>query len=55
MELPREFRDDIVFRKARAIQQAGNAAQAMQDFQAYLTEYDRIGPGRGSGGPRCRC
>ena len=40
MELPRVLRDDIVFRKARAIQQAGNAAQAIQDFQAYLTEYD---------------
>lgn len=53
MELPREFRDDIVFRKARAIQQAGNAAQAIQDFQAYLTEYDPvwIGPA-GSGAAR---
>lgn len=40
MELPREFRDAIVFRKARAIQQAGNAGQAIQDFQGYLTEYD---------------
>ncbi len=40
MELPREFRDTIVFRKARAIQQAGNAGQAIQDYQGYLTEYD---------------
>ena len=42
IELPRDFRDSIFFRKARAIQQAGNPAQAIQDFQAYLTEYDRI-------------
>jgi tetratricopeptide (TPR) repeat protein len=40
IELPRDFRDDIVFRRARAIQQSGNANQAIQDFQAYLTEYD---------------
>ncbi|MCX6866563.1 MAG: hypothetical protein NTV46_10180, partial [Verrucomicrobia bacterium] len=53
MELPREFRDDIVFRKARAIQQAGNAAQAIQDFQAYLTEYDPVWTGpAGSGTAR---
>lgn len=53
MELSRDFRDDIVFRKARAIQQAGNAAQAIQDFQAYLTEYDRAWTGpAGSGSPR---
>ncbi len=50
MELSREFRDDILFRRARAIQQAGNPQQATQDLQAYLTEYDRtwIGPA-GSG------
>jgi len=53
MELPREFRDGIVFRKARAIQQAGNAAQAVQDFQAYLTEYDPLWTGpAGSGAAR---
>ena len=53
MELPREFRDEIVFRKARAIQQAGNAAQAIQDFQAYLTEYDPSWTGTaGSGAAR---
>jgi tetratricopeptide (TPR) repeat protein len=53
IELPRDFRDSIVFRKARAIQQAGNPAQAIQDFQAYLTEYDPawIGPA-GSGSAR---
>lgn len=53
IELPRDFRDDIVFRRARAIQQAGNANQAIQDFQAYLTEYDRTWTGpAGSGSPR---
>ncbi|MBN8460434.1 MAG: tetratricopeptide repeat protein [Verrucomicrobia bacterium] len=53
MELTREFRDDIFFRKARAIQQAGNAAQAIQDFQAYLSEYDPAWTGpAGSGSPR---
>jgi len=53
MELPRAFRDDIVFRKARAIQQAGNATQAIQDLQAYLTEYDPAWTGpAGSGAER---
>ncbi len=53
MELTREFRDDILFRKARAIQQAGNAAQAIQDYQAYLTEYDPSWTGpAGSGAER---
>lgn len=53
MELSREFRDDILFRRARAIQQAGNPAQAIQDLQAYLTEYDRTWTGpAGSGSPR---
>ena len=53
MELPREFRDDILFRKARAIQQAGNPGQAIQDFQAYLTEYDPAWTGpAGSGTAR---
>jgi alpha-2-macroglobulin len=53
IELPRDFRDAIVFRKARAIQQAGNPAQAIQDFQAYLTEYDPAWTGpAGSGSER---
>lgn len=53
MELTREFRDDILFRKARAIQQAGNPGQAIQDFQAYLTEYDPSWTGpAGSGSAR---
>jgi TolA-binding protein len=40
MEIARDFRDELVFKKARAIQQAGNSAQAVLDFQAYLTEFD---------------
>ncbi len=39
-ELTRDFRDAIMFRKARAIQRAGNPGQAVNEFQAYLTEYD---------------
>jgi alpha-2-macroglobulin len=39
-ELPREFRDGILLRKARAIQLAGNHGQAINEFQAYLSEYD---------------
>jgi tetratricopeptide (TPR) repeat protein len=53
IELPRDFRDSIVFRRARAIQQAGNPGQAIQDFQAYLTEYDPAWTGpAGSGSER---
>ena len=52
MELSRDFRDDILFRKARAIQQAGNSAQAIQDFQAYLTEYDPLWTGPAGSGHR---
>ena len=53
IELPRDFRDNIVFRKARAIQQANDAGQAIQDFQAYLTEYDPAWTGAaGSGSER---
>jgi len=52
-ELPREFRDGILFRKARAIQQAGNPGQAIAEFQAYLAEYDPTWTGpAGSGGER---
>ncbi|HNQ87721.1 MAG TPA: MG2 domain-containing protein [Verrucomicrobiota bacterium] len=40
MEISRDLRDDLVFKKARAIQQAGNFGQAIQDYQAYLTEFD---------------
>ena len=53
LELPRDFRDGILFRKARAIQQAGNPSQAIQDFQAYLTAYDPAWTGpAGSGSER---
>lgn len=53
IELPRDFRDDIVFRKARAIQLANDAATAIRDFQAYLTEYDPSWTGAaGSGSER---
>ncbi|MCE9611841.1 MAG: tetratricopeptide repeat protein [Chthoniobacter sp.] len=53
MEISREVRDGILFKKARAIQQAGNPAQALQDFQAYLTEFDPAWTGpAGSGAPR---
>jgi TolA-binding protein len=53
MEISREFRDDLLFKKARAIQQAGNAGQAVQDFQAYLTEFDPAWTGpAGSGTAR---
>jgi TolA-binding protein len=53
MEISRNFRDELVFKKARAIQQAGNFAQAVQDFQAYLTEYDPAWSGpAGSGAAR---
>ncbi len=51
IELPRDFRDDILFRKARAIQQANNIGQAIQDYQAYLTEYDPKWTGPAGSGP----
>lgn len=40
MEISRDLRDTLVFKKARAIQQAGKFPQAIQDFQAYLVEFD---------------
>ena len=53
MEISRPLRDELLFRKARAIQQAGNAGQALQDLQAYLTEFDPAWTGpAGSGTPR---
>ena len=53
MEISRDFRDELVFKKARAIQQAGNFGQAVQDFQAYLTEFDPAWTGpAGSGTAR---
>jgi alpha-2-macroglobulin len=40
MEISRELRDEVTFKKARAIQQANNAGQATNDFRAYLQEFD---------------
>ncbi len=40
MEIGRELRDAVMFKKARAIQQANNPAQAIKDFRAYLVEFD---------------
>ena len=53
MEISREFRDELLFKKARAIQQVPNPGQAIQDFQAYLTEFDPAWTGpAGSGAAR---
>ena len=53
MEISRELRDELMFKKARAIQQAGDNGQAVQDFQAYLTEFDPAWTGpAGSGTAR---
>jgi len=53
MEISRDLRDELLFKQARAIQQAGNSSQAEQDFQAYLTEFDPAWTGpAGSGSPR---
>ncbi|MFO1523082.1 MAG: MG2 domain-containing protein [Kiritimatiellia bacterium] len=53
MEISRPLRDDLLFRKGRAVQQTGNAGQAMLEFQAYLTEFDPAWTGpAGSGSPR---
>ncbi|MEI7900592.1 MAG: tetratricopeptide repeat protein [bacterium] len=53
MELSRDSRDDILLKKCRAIQGAENFSQAVQDYQAYLSEFDPawIGPA-GSGSAR---
>ena len=40
MEISRDLRDEVTFKKARAIQQANNAGQAINDFRAYLQEFD---------------
>ncbi len=40
MEISRELRDEVAFKAGRAIQQQGNHAQAIIEFQAYLNEYD---------------
>ncbi|MCF7854144.1 MAG: tetratricopeptide repeat protein [Candidatus Pacebacteria bacterium] len=40
MEIGRPLRDDLMFKRARAIQQANNHHQAINDYQAYLREFD---------------
>ena len=53
LEISRDLRDDLLFKKARAIQLAGNPAQAVKDFQACLTEFDPAWTGpAGSGAAR---
>ncbi len=53
MEIARELRDELLFKRARASQQAGNHGQAVRDFQAYLTEFDPAWTGlAGSGAAR---
>ena len=54
MEISRDLRDELLFKKARAIQQAGNFGAALRDFQAYLTEFDPAwtGPAACSSSPR---
>ena len=53
MEISRDLRDELLLKKARAIQQAGNFDQAVDDFRAYLTEYDPAWTGpAGSGTAR---
>jgi len=53
LEISRDLRDDLLFKKSRAIQLMGNAGQAVQDLQAYLTEFDPAWTGpAGSGAMR---
>jgi tetratricopeptide (TPR) repeat protein len=53
MEIGRDLRDEVMFKKARAIQQAGNAGQAVADFQGYLSEFDSAWTGfAGAGSTR---
>ncbi|MEI6675820.1 MAG: MG2 domain-containing protein, partial [Verrucomicrobiota bacterium] len=53
MEISRDLRDELVFKKARAIQQASYFDQAVDDFRAYLTEFDPAWSGpAGSGETR---
>lgn len=40
MEIDRDLKDELMFKKARAIQEAGNANAAVRDFHAYLDEFD---------------
>lgn len=40
MEIGRAMRDQVMFKRARAIQQAGNPGQAILEFHAYLNTFD---------------
>ena len=40
MEIGRTLRDEVMFKLARTFQLAGNHAQAVKDFRAYLAEFD---------------
>jgi len=40
MEIGRALKDDVVFKKARAIHEARNYGQATNDYRAYLKEFD---------------
>ncbi|MGI9457795.1 MAG: tetratricopeptide repeat protein, partial [Aeoliella sp.] len=40
MEIGRDLRDEVMFKQASAILQAGNHGQAIKDFRAYLAEFD---------------
>ena len=46
MEIGRELRDEVTFKRARAHQQGGDVQAAVQELQAYLREYDPawVGP-----------
>ena len=40
MEIGRTLRDEVMFKRARAIHEAGNHNQAIQDYRAWLDEFD---------------
>ena len=40
MEIARDLRDQVMYKKAYVIQLANNHAQAIKDYQAYLREFD---------------
>ena len=40
LEIGRELRDDLLFKRARTVQLAGNYAQAIRDYRTYLEEFD---------------
>ncbi len=40
MEIGRTLRDEVMFKRARTIQSAGNHGQAVKDYRAYLAEFD---------------